>query len=74
MIYHGSQVLAAAGRACTACPAAGPDITTAGGEYVSVPVGEGYVDGNLVTAPAWPAHPDWPAKFLQVLGATLEPH
>ena len=45
-----------------------------GGEYVSVPVGEGYVDGNLVTAPAWPAHPDWPAKFLQVLGAKTKPH
>ena len=45
-----------------------------GGEYVSVPVGEGYVDGNLVTAPAWPAHPDWPATFLQVLGAKTKPH
>ena len=46
----------------------------AGGEYVSVPVDEGYVDGNLVTAPVWPAHPDWPAKFLQVLGAKTKPH
>ncbi len=29
-------------------------------------------DGNLVTAPAWPAHPDWLAKFLQVLGVRIE--
>jgi protease I len=27
------------------------------------------VDGNLVTAPAWPAHPAWLASFLTVLGA-----
>jgi protease I len=32
-----------------------------------------YVDGNLVTAPAWPAHPDWLAKFLQVLGTKITP-
>jgi protease I len=28
---------------------------------------EAHVDGNLVTGPAWPAHPAWLAKFLQVL-------
>jgi len=26
------------------------------------------VDGNLVSAPAWPAHPEWLSKFLKVLG------
>jgi protease I len=25
------------------------------------------VDGNLVSAPAWPAHPAWLAAFLEVL-------
>ena len=30
------------------------------------------VDGNLITAPAWPAHPEWIAKFLQVLGTKIE--
>ncbi|MCU6308628.1 protease, partial [Enterobacter quasiroggenkampii] len=25
------------------------------------------VDGNLVTAPAWPAHPQWLAKFAKLL-------
>ena len=28
-------------------------------------------DGNLVTAPAWPAHPAWLAQFLQVLGTRI---
>ena len=76
-ICHGAQVLAAAevleGRACTAYPAVGPDVTRAGGEYVDVPVDEAHVDGKLVTAPAWPAHPDWLAKFLDVLGTKIEP-
>ena len=76
-ICHGAQVLAAAGvleeRACSAYPAVGPDVTRAGGEYVDIPVDEAHVDGNLVTAPAWPAHPDWLAKFLDVLGTKIEP-
>jgi protease I len=75
-ICHGAQVLAAAGviagRACSAYPAVGPDVTSAGGRYVSIPVDQAHVDGNLVTAPAWPAHPDWLAKFLQVLGTRIE--
>jgi protease I len=29
------------------------------------------VDGNLVTAPAWPAHPAWIAKFLELLGTRI---
>lgn len=76
-ICHGAQVLAAAGviegRACTAYPAVGPDVKSAGGKYVEVPVDKAHVDGNLVTAPAWPAHPEWLAKFLQVLGTKIEP-
>ncbi|MGL5097619.1 MAG: DJ-1/PfpI family protein, partial [Planctomycetia bacterium] len=75
-ICHGRQLLAAAGvlkgRRCTAYPACGPEVTLAGGEYVSLPVHEALVDGNLVTAPAWPAHPAWMAAFLQVLGAKID--
>jgi protease I len=75
-ICHGAQVLAAAdvlqGKKCTAYPAVGPSVNQAGGEYVEIPVDQAYVDGNLVTAPAWPAHPDWMAKFLQVLGTKIE--
>jgi len=29
-------------------------------------------DGNLVTAPAWPAHPAWLGQFLAVLGTRIE--
>ena len=75
-ICHGLQVLAAAdvlsGRTCTAYPACGPDVTKAGGTYRNVPADQVVVDGNLVTAPAWPAHPQWIAKFLEVLGTRIE--
>lgn len=76
-ICHGAQVLAAAGvlegKACSAYPAVGPEVTRAGGKYVALPVDKAHVDGKLVTAPAWPAHPDWLAKLLQVLGTKIEP-
>lgn len=76
-ICHGAQVLAAAGvlegRSCSAYPAVGPDVNRAGGRYVDIPADKAHVDGNLVTAPAWPAHPDWIAKFLNVLGTKIEP-
>jgi protease I len=75
-ICHGLQLLATAGvlegRRVTAYPACGPDVTAAGGEYVEVPVEDVHVDGNLVSAPAWPAHPKWIAAFLQALGARIE--
>lgn len=75
-ICHGLQILAAAGvlagRSCTAYPACGPEVTLAGGEYLSIGVDESHRDGNLVTAPAWPAHPKWLAQFLEVLGTKIE--
>ncbi|WEJ71357.1 MULTISPECIES: DJ-1/PfpI family protein [unclassified Pseudomonas] len=74
-VCHGAQLLAAAGvlkgRACSAYPACGPEVKLAGGEYVDIPVDAAHVDGNLVTAPAWPAHPAWLAKFLDVLGTKI---
>ena len=76
-LCHGIQVLTAAGvvqgRTLTAYPAVGPDITQAGGTYVEIPVEQAHVDANLVTAPAWPAHPQWLARFLEVLGTRIEP-
>jgi protease I len=75
-ICHGAQVLAAAGvldgKKCSAYPACGPDVTQAGGIYVDLAMNEAIVDGNLVTGPAWPAHPAWLAKFLNVLGTRIE--
>lgn len=75
-ICHGLQVLAAAGvlegKRCTSYPACSPDVLRAGGKYREVGLDEAVVDGNLVTAPAWPAHPRWLAEFLKVLGTKIE--
>jgi protease I len=75
-ICHGLQLLAAAdvlrGKACTAYPACGPEVRGAGGKWVDTPVDDAHVDGNLVSAPAWPAHPVWLARFLEVLGTRIE--
>lgn len=74
-ICHGAQVLAAAGvlegRSCSAYPAVGPDVTGAGGHYADIPANSAHVDAKLVSAPAWPAHPEWLARFLEVLGTRI---
>jgi len=78
-ICHGQQVLAAAGvvegKVCTAYPAVKPDLVRAGAQWgeVNQTFSNAYLDGNLVTAPAWPAHPEWMRKFLEVLGSRIEP-
>lgn len=75
-VCHGAQVLAAAGvlegKSCSAYPAVGPDVTRAGGTYMDIPVDQAHEDGNLITAPAWPAHPQWLAKLLAALGTRIE--
>lgn len=74
-ICHGAQVLAAAGvlegRTCSCYPAVSPDVTAAKGTFVDIPMDGAHTDGNLVTAPAWPAHPAWIAQFLEVLGTRI---
>jgi protease I len=78
-ICHGQQILVAAGvlegAVCTAYPAVRPDIEAAGGTWheVNDTFSNAHVHGNLVTAPAWPAHPEWMRKFLAVLGSRIEP-
>src|SRR5579871_2732600 len=73
-LCHGAQLLTAAdvvkGRSLSAYPACAPEIERAGGKYMPVGLPEAHVDGNLVTGPAWTAHPAWLAKFLQVLEAS----
>ena len=75
-ICHGPQILAAArvleGRKVTSYPAVGPDLVNAGAEWVDVGLFDALVDGNLVTAQAWPAHPKWLAEFAKLLGAKIE--
>ncbi len=75
-ICHGVQLLASAGvlegKSCTAYPAVGPDVKNAGGRWVDVPMDKAHVDGNLITAPAWPAHPEWLALVLEALGTKIQ--
>jgi len=70
-ICHGAQILAAAGvlegRKCSAYPAVGPEVTRAGGRYAEIAADQAVTDGNLVTAPAWPAHPVWLSQFTKLL-------
>jgi len=74
-ICHGAQLLAAAGviqgKRVSAYPACSPEVQLAGGEYVELPMTGALADGNLVTAPAWPAHPAWLAQFQKILEAYL---
>jgi protease I len=77
-ICHGPQILAAAGvlegRSCSSYPAVSPEVEKAGGKWIANndTFSNAFVDGNLVSAPAWPAHPEWIKKFLDVLGTKIE--
>ena len=75
-LCHGLQILAAArvleGRTCTGYPAVGPEVKAAGGRWQDCAVDKAITDGNLVTAPAWPAHPDWLAQFLKALSTKIQ--
>ena len=74
-ICHGAQLLAAArvleGRTCSAYPACRVDVELAHGKYADIAIDAAVTDGNLVTAPAWPAHPAWIGQFLAVLGTKI---
>ncbi len=77
-VCHGQQILAAAGvlqgRRATAYPAVKPELLRAGAAWVEVNAtfSNAVVDGNLVTAAAWPGHPHWMREFLGVLGSRIE--
>ena len=78
-ICHGLQILTAAGvvekKLCAAYPAVQPELIQAGAQWgeVNETFSNAYVDGNLVTVAAWPGHPEWISKFLEVLGTKIEP-
>jgi protease I len=75
-VCHGAQVLAAAdvirGKRISAYPACSPEVKLAGAEYAQIEVDQAVTDGNFVTAPAWPAHPQWLAQFLTLLGTEIK--
>lgn len=70
-ICHGAQLLAAAvsleGVKLSAYPACAPEVRLAGGNFVDLDVTQAVTFGKLVTAPAWPAHPEWLRQFNALL-------
>ncbi len=74
-VCHGAQLLAGAGvlkgRTCAAYPACRAEVELAGGTYADIAVDQAHTEGNLVSAPAWPAHPAWLAQFLTLLGTRI---
>ena len=77
-VCHGLQVLAAAdvlsGRRIQAYPACRPECEAAGAKWDAPSEGldSACIDGNLITAPAWPAHPAWIRALVNQLGARIE--
>jgi protease I len=67
-LCHAPLVLGAAGvlsgRRTAAYPALAPDVAAAGGTFVD---GDAVVDGQLVSARAWPDHPGWMREFVRLL-------
>ena len=67
-ICHAPLVLAAAGvlsgRRTAAYPALAPDVRAAGAQFID---GEAVVDGNMVSARAWPDHPAWMREFMALV-------
>ena len=74
-ICHGAQLLAGAGvlkgRTCSAYPACRAEVELAGGVYADIAIDAAVTDGNLVTAPAWPAHPAWLGQLMEKIGAPV---
>lgn len=74
-LCHGAQILAAArvieGKRVSAYPACAPEVEGAGGTYANIKMDEAVTDGNLVSGPAWPAHPAFLAQYLKVLDAYM---
>ena len=70
-LCHGAQILAAArvieGKRVSAYPACAPEVEGAGGTYTKLKMDEAVTDGNLVSGPAWPAHPAFLAQFQRLL-------
>jgi protease I len=67
-LCHAPLALAAAGvltdRRTAAYPALAPDVGAAGAEFVD---GAAVVDGAMVSARAWPDHPEWMRAFMALL-------
>ena len=77
-ICHGPQILAAAGVIngieVLPYPAVGPECMIAGAKVANPndTFSNAVTFENYVTAPAWPAHPEWMKQFLAMLGSKIE--
>ena len=75
ILCHGLQILIGAdlckGRKLTGFPTISFDLKHAGAHYVDKGLDGVVVDGNLVTGASWLAHPEWLAKFLELLGTKI---
>jgi protease I len=69
---HGVQMLSPTkmlkGRTLTTYPAVAAEVEMSGGVYKKMELDESMVEGNLVTAVAWPGIHSWMANFVKVLG------
>jgi deglycase len=52
------------GRRTAAYPALAPDVAAAGAEFVDAAA---VIDGQMVSARAWPDHPAWMREFMEIL-------
>ena len=75
-ICHGVQILTAAdvikGRSLTAYSAIKPEVIMAGGMFIDKNADESIIDGNLVTAPAWPGNTAILRDFLKLLEVKIK--
>ena len=75
-VCHAAQLLAAAdvirGKRISAYPACAAEVRMAGADYADIPIDAAVTDAPFVTAPAWPAHPEWIRQFLVLLGTRIE--
>ena len=71
-ICHGPQLLAACevmnGKKVTSYPACAAECRLAGASWEDAPV---VTDGQLVTAQAWPNHPEWLRSFVEKKNAKI---
>ena len=60
-----------AGRRTAAYPALASDVAAAGAEFVD---SAAVIDGQMVSARAWPDHPAWMREFMRILRAKAPSH
>ena len=76
-VCHGQQILGAipgilTGKKATAYPTCKYCVEACGGEWVQPdPIDTAVTSGNLVTAAAWPGHPEFIKQFVALLGAKV---